>query len=212
MLVAKRRGQPRHHGERGRDRRDADAAGKAVARRAHLLAHGARVADDAPRPSEHLLAFRRQPLEARAALTSMTPSVSSSCLIAGRQRRLRHAAFLGRPAEMLLLGERDEEFELVDHGPTLPAVPRRATGSRRNRFLSRLSAHPQVSERDRFPNVGFERYVLIVLSAKGWLPCLVGFVRYCPARTSSSIFSRSIRAFSSPARGIAEAPRRRRRP
>ena len=41
--------------------------------------------------------------------------------------------------------------------------------------------------------MGFGRYVLIVLSAKGWLPCLAGFVRFCHARTSSSTFSSGIR-------------------
>ena len=48
--------------------------------------------------------------------TSMTPSVLLELLDAGRQRRLRHAAFLRGPAEMLLPGERDEKFQLVDHG------------------------------------------------------------------------------------------------
>ena len=49
----------------------------------------------------------------------MTPSCSSSCLIAADSVGWVMPQFLGRAAEMLLLGERDEEFELVDHGEAL---------------------------------------------------------------------------------------------
>ena len=126
MFLAERRGQPRHHGERRRDRRDADVAGQPVPRGAHLLAHGAGVADDAARPFEHLLALRRQPLEARAALHQHDAELVLQLLDRRRQRRLGDAALLGRAAEMLLLGQRDEEFQLVDHGRTL-------TGNKRER-------------------------------------------------------------------------------
>ena len=47
--------------------------------------------------------------------TSMTPSVSSSCLMAADSVGCVTPQLLGGPAEMLLAGERDEEFELVDH-------------------------------------------------------------------------------------------------
>ena len=117
-------GQARHHGQRGRDRGDADMAGKPVPRRAHLLVHGAGIADDAARPFQHPLAFRRQPLEARAALDQHDAELVLQLLDRGRKRRLGDAAALGRPAEMLLLGERDEEFQLVDHGGKLPAIRR----------------------------------------------------------------------------------------
>ena len=43
-------------------------AGKTALQGVDFLAHGARIADDAPRPIEHALAFRRETLEARAAL------------------------------------------------------------------------------------------------------------------------------------------------
>jgi len=36
-----------------------------------------------------------------------------------RQCRLRHAAFFGCATKMLLIRQRDEEFQLFDH-PTLP--------------------------------------------------------------------------------------------
>ena len=58
------RGDHGRYGERGGDRRDADMAGKTVPQRIDLLAHGASVADDAARPVEHPLAFRREALEA----------------------------------------------------------------------------------------------------------------------------------------------------
>src|ERR1700704_5856268 len=41
--------------------------------RMNVLAHGARVADDAPRPFEHALAFRRQSVKARAAVDEEHP-------------------------------------------------------------------------------------------------------------------------------------------
>ena len=122
----KRRRQPRHHGQRRRDGGNADAAGQAVARRAHLLAHGAGVADDAARPDQHLLALRRQPLEARAAQHQHDAELVFKLLDRRRQRRLGDAARLRRAPEMLLLGQSDEEFQLVDHGRTL-------TGNRRER-------------------------------------------------------------------------------
>ena len=52
-------------------------------------------------------------------LTSITPSWSSSCLMAADSVGWVMPQFLGRPAEMLLPGERDEEFQLVDHGGRL---------------------------------------------------------------------------------------------
>ena len=48
-------------------------AGKAPLQRVDLLMHGAGVADDAPRPVEHPLAFRGEALEARAALHQQNP-------------------------------------------------------------------------------------------------------------------------------------------
>ena len=116
MLFPKRCGQPRHHGERGRDRGDAETAGRPVSRCAHLLLHRAGIADDPPGPYQHLLALRGEALEARAALDQHHAELFLKLLDRGRQRRLGDAEFLGGAAEMLRLGERNEEFELVDHG------------------------------------------------------------------------------------------------
>ena len=77
-------------------------------------AHRARVADDAARPVEHALAFRREALEARAAVDQQHAHRLLELLDSGRQRRLGDAAGLGGAAEMLLAGQRQEEFELID--------------------------------------------------------------------------------------------------
>ena len=92
-------------------------AGEALLQRVDLLAHGAGVADDAARPVEHALAFRREALEARAALHQQHAEGVLELLDAGGERGLAHAAGLRRVAEMPLAGEREDEFELVDHGP-----------------------------------------------------------------------------------------------
>ena len=89
--------------------------------RAHLLAHGAGVADDAARPFQHPLALRRQALEARAAVDEHDAELSSSCLIAADSVGWVTPHCLGGAAEMPLLGERDEEFQLVDHPLPAPA-------------------------------------------------------------------------------------------
>ena len=52
-------------------------------------------------------------------LTSMTPSTSSSCLIAADSVGCVTPHCSAALSEMLFLGERDEEFEFVDHPSTL---------------------------------------------------------------------------------------------
>ena len=89
--------------------------GQAVLQRIDLLTHGTGVADDAARPIEHPLAFRGEALETRAALHQQHPERIFELLDAGRQRRLAHAASLGRMAEMALARQRNDEFEFVDH-------------------------------------------------------------------------------------------------
>ena len=118
-------GDHRHHGERGGDGGDADMAGKAALQRVDLLAHGARVADDAARPVEHPLALGGEALEARAALHQQHAERILELLDAGRERGLAHAAGLRRVAEMPLARQRDDEFELVDHGPFCSAYLRK---------------------------------------------------------------------------------------
>jgi hypothetical protein len=86
------------------------------ARSLHLLAHGAGVADDAPRPFKHALALGRQSLEPRAALHQRHTQLILQLLDRRRQRRLGDAALLRGMAEMAFAGENNEEFKLVDHG------------------------------------------------------------------------------------------------
>ena len=56
-----------------------------------------------------------KPWKREPRLTSSTPKLSSSCFTPADKRRLGHAAGLGGAAEMLFAGQREEEFELVDH-------------------------------------------------------------------------------------------------
>ena len=56
-----------------------------------------------------------KPWKREPRLTSSTPMCSSSCFMPGGQRRLGHAAGFGGAAEMLFPGQRQQEFELVDH-------------------------------------------------------------------------------------------------
>src|SRR5579885_581610 len=90
--------------------------GKAAFQRVDLLAHGARVAHDAPRPVEHALALGRKALEARAALHEQDAELILELLDAGREGRLAHAAGFRRVAEMPLTRKGNDEFELFQHG------------------------------------------------------------------------------------------------
>ena len=111
MALAERRGEARDHRERGRDRGDAQLPGQAVAQRVDLRAHRARVADDAARPVEHLLALGREALETRAAVDQQHAHLLLELLHAGRKRRLGDAAGLGGAAEMPLAGQGKEEIQ-----------------------------------------------------------------------------------------------------
>ena len=137
-LVIERR-QRLDHGQRHRDRGDAQPAGQPVLERVDLLAHGAAVADDAARPVEHALAFRREILEPRAAIDQQHAETILELLDAGRQRRLGDAAGLGRPAEMLFARQRQQEFELIDHSLSLP----QDTVTRRARFAKFGNIRPK---------------------------------------------------------------------
>jgi hypothetical protein len=94
---------------------DLDVPGQPVLERADFLTHGARIADDAARPFEDALALRREAVEARAALDEQHAERVFELLDAGGKRGLGDAAGFGGAAEMLLAGEREEEFQLVDH-------------------------------------------------------------------------------------------------
>ena len=89
---------------------------KSVPERVHLLAHGAGVADDAARPFEHALAFGGKALETGAAVDQQHAEGLLELLHPGRQGRLGHPAGFGRPAEMLLAGQGEEEFQFFEQG------------------------------------------------------------------------------------------------
>ena len=74
-------------------------------KRMNLLAHGAGVADDAPRPVEHALALGREALEPRAAVDQQHAQRLFELLEPGRKRRLGYAAAFGRTSEMLFPGQ-----------------------------------------------------------------------------------------------------------
>src|SRR5262245_56839318 len=114
MAGAEWRRQLRHHAEHGRDRRDLQLAGKLLLEALDLLPHRARLADDASRPVQRALAFRRKALETRAALHQHHAQNFLELLEAGGHGRLRDAASLRGAAEMTLLGEGEQKFELVD--------------------------------------------------------------------------------------------------
>ena len=120
MLGAVGRGEHGGHGERGRDGGDPDMADQAALEGVDILAHGAGVADDAPRPFEHALSLGSEPAKARPALHQHHPERVLQRFDAGGQSRLAHPADLGGAAKVLLAGERDDEFKLVDHGGLRP--------------------------------------------------------------------------------------------
>src|SRR5471032_666371 len=82
--------------------------------RSNLLLHRPRIADDAASPVEHTLTLRREAVEARAAMDEENTERVLELLDPRRKRRLRHAARLGRPAEMLFMRESDQILQLVD--------------------------------------------------------------------------------------------------
>jgi hypothetical protein len=113
-----RRRQRRHHGEGGRHGGDLDVTGGALLEGPNLLLHRPGIADDTARPVKHALALRREAEEARAAMDEQNAERVFELLDSRRKRRLRHAARFGGAAEMLLAGESDQIFQLVDHART----------------------------------------------------------------------------------------------
>jgi hypothetical protein len=79
-----------------------------------LLPHRPHVADDPPRPVQRALALRGESLKPRTALHQHHAENFLELLDAGRHRRLGHAAGFGGAAEMAFLGQRQQQFELVD--------------------------------------------------------------------------------------------------
>ena len=91
-----------------------DFAGKTVLEGVDLLAHRAGIADDAPRPVQRPLPLGRKALEPRAALHQHDAEDFLKLLQAGRHRRLGDATGLGGASEVTFLGQRQQQFKLVD--------------------------------------------------------------------------------------------------
>ena len=124
MAHAERR-EVRHHRQRGGNGGDAQPSGEAVAQRVELLAHGAGVADDAPRPVEHPLTLRGEAAEPRSPVDQQHPHRALELLDPGGQRGLGDPAGVGGTAEMPLAGQREKKFQLVDQcdNPYLGVAP-----------------------------------------------------------------------------------------
>ena len=75
---------------------------EAALERVDILAHGARIADDPPRPFQHPLALGREAVEARAAMDQQHAEHILQIFDAGGQGRLGDAAGFGGAAEMTL--------------------------------------------------------------------------------------------------------------
>ena len=114
MAGPKWRGERSDHAKRGRNRCDGDLSGKPLLEGIDLLPHRAGVADDAPRPVERALSFRGKALEPRSALHQHDAEDFLELLEAGRHRRLGDATGLGGAPEMTFLGQREQQFKLVD--------------------------------------------------------------------------------------------------
>src|SRR5262245_53212184 len=78
----------------------------------HLLTHGASIADDAPRPVEHPLAFRGKALKTGTTVDQQYPEAVFKLLHAGRQGRLGHSTDFRRPSEMLFTSQGEEKLQL----------------------------------------------------------------------------------------------------
>src|SRR5208337_1963020 len=115
MLRLERSREFRGYGKRGWNSGKRQMPGKRGLCGLNVLAHSARVTNDAPAPYQHALAFRRQPIKARAPVDEQHAQCVFELLDAGRQSGLGHAAGFGGAAEVALAGERNQEFELVDH-------------------------------------------------------------------------------------------------
>ena len=86
--------------------------------RVDFLAHRTGITDDVA-PVQRPLALRRKTLEARAALHQHHAEDFLELLEAGRHCRLGDTTSLGGASEMPLLGQRQQQFKLVDQvGPS----------------------------------------------------------------------------------------------
>jgi signal peptide peptidase SppA len=86
----------------------------------HLILHGAHVANDAPRPIQNALPFRRQTLKPTAAKHQPHAKLILQLTDGAAQGWLGNTAHLSRPAKVPLCRQSYEHFQLVDHAITNP--------------------------------------------------------------------------------------------
>jgi hypothetical protein len=127
MALAVGRGERFDHRQRCRNGRNAQPAGETVLERVHLLPHRPAIANDAPRPIEDPLAFRRKVLKSRAAIDQKDTERIFQLFDASRQSGLRDAASFGGAGEILFARQGKEKFKLIDQdrAPTQGVSPRR---------------------------------------------------------------------------------------
>ena len=111
VASAEGRRQSFHHGQGSWNCCQPEFSGEAVLERVHLLTHGARIADDAPRPVEHALAFSGESLETGTAVDQQHAEAFFELLYPRRQRRLGDPAGFRRPPEVLFTGQCEEKFQ-----------------------------------------------------------------------------------------------------
>jgi hypothetical protein len=114
MFDAKGSGERRDDRKCSGDRGHAHAPGQPVPQGAYFLTHGARVAYNAARPIKYALPLRREALKARAAFHEENCQRFLKLLQPSRQCRLRHPAALRCASEMLLVGQSQQKFELIE--------------------------------------------------------------------------------------------------
>ena len=117
MLGAIGRGQRRHHGQRRRDRGDAQMAAQPLLERPQFLPHGATVGHDRARPVEDAFALGGEAQETRRPLHQHHAQRILELLDARGKGRLGHATLLGRLAEIFLACKRNQKFKFIDHHP-----------------------------------------------------------------------------------------------
>jgi hypothetical protein len=113
----------------------------------HLLAHRPAIADDAPRPIQHPLTFRRKILKPRAAIDQKDTERIFQLFDASRQSGLGDAASFGGAGKMLFARQSKEKFKLIDQDrvPYL-SVPPRCNQNPALRMPSQLMENPVLSQ------------------------------------------------------------------
>jgi hypothetical protein len=137
-MLRKRRGEAQDHRQDGRDHRQPQMTRQSLLQHLDFGDHRPGVADDAPGPFENPLAFRREALEARAAVHQSHAERRFQLLDGQRKVGLGNAAGFGGVAEMLFLGQRQQIFKLIVHVAPTGRICRQQLAQRRweaNAFL-----------------------------------------------------------------------------